>query len=60
VDSETLTKVEICSYLDKFIKINKNNKRLSAAVEKWEKDRKHIDGYSKQEWPQLMVKTIIR
>ena len=55
VDNKVLTRSEIISYLDFFIKQRKGMKKYEEAIDKWESDRKFISGYKTGNFQQVRI-----
>ena len=60
VDTETMTKSEIISYLDFFINQRKTQVKMRDAIEKWQGDRKFIMNYNSGKYANYRVSLIIR
>ena len=65
VDYHVLTKNEVISYLDSFIRFRRNQKnsdgslRYEAAIEKWNEDREFISKYQIGNYTKVAMKRII-
>ena len=60
IDNKIMSKSEIISYLDFFIRQRSSDSRMEIAISKWEADREFVEEYRRGQYTKFGVKAIYR
>ena len=60
LDENAMTKTQIISYLDGFIRIRKNDERMETAISKWNADIKFVSSYKTGSYRKVSVDRIVK
>ena len=60
IDNKIMSKSEIISYLDFFIRQRSSDSRMEIAISKWETDREFVEEYRRGQYTKFGVKAIYR
>lgn len=60
IDNKVLSKSEIISYLDFFIRQHGSRNNMGVAISKWEDDREFVEHYKSGEYTKFGVNAIYR
>ena len=60
IDNEIVSKSEIISYLDLFIKQRASMGNMQMAVAKWKEDREFVRNYGSKQYTEVDVKALYR
>lgn len=60
VESNILTREQICSHLDTLIERGRKIEKWQLATQKWNQDRQYIKTYNTKSLPKVLVNSVIK